>query len=104
MLAEGKLVKPDDLRAAVLILIPSLLQDRFNRKYHYPYVFLNDEPFSDEFKKYTTGAASGPCSYGLVPKEHWSDTPEWIDQDRAKRAREQMKKDNVMYGESISYR
>ena len=26
------------------------LEDRFNRRYHYPWVFLNDEPFSDEFK------------------------------------------------------
>src|SRR5712691_2214322 len=28
------------------------LEDRFNRRYHYPWVFLNDEPFSDEFKTY----------------------------------------------------
>ena len=27
------------------------IEDRFNRNYHYPYVFLNDEPFSDEFQK-----------------------------------------------------
>jgi alpha 1,2-mannosyltransferase len=27
------------------------LEDRFNRKYNYPWVFLNDEPFTDEFKK-----------------------------------------------------
>lgn len=27
------------------------LEERFNRKYHYPWVFLNDEPFSEEFKQ-----------------------------------------------------
>ena len=27
------------------------VEDRFNRKYKYPYVFLNDEPFSEEFKR-----------------------------------------------------
>jgi alpha 1,2-mannosyltransferase len=27
------------------------LEDTFNRKYGYPYVFLNDEPFTDEFKE-----------------------------------------------------
>ena len=27
------------------------IEDRFNRKYRYPYVLLNDEPFTDEFKK-----------------------------------------------------
>src|SRR5260221_2573222 len=27
------------------------LEDRFNRKYHYPWVFLNEEPFTEEFKE-----------------------------------------------------
>ncbi|KAJ1729539.1 hypothetical protein LPJ61_003472, partial [Coemansia biformis] len=27
------------------------LEDRFNRRYNYPYVFLNNEPFSDDFKE-----------------------------------------------------
>jgi alpha 1,2-mannosyltransferase len=27
------------------------MEDRFNKKYKYPYVFLNEEPFTDEFKK-----------------------------------------------------
>ena len=27
------------------------MEDRFNKKYKYPYVFLNEEPFSEEFKK-----------------------------------------------------
>jgi alpha 1,2-mannosyltransferase len=26
------------------------MEDRFNRKYQYPYVFLNEEPFSEDFK------------------------------------------------------
>ncbi|KAJ2358449.1 hypothetical protein IWW50_000993, partial [Coemansia erecta] len=32
------------------------LEDRFNRRHHYPYVFLNDKPFSDKFMQ--TVAAS----------------------------------------------
>jgi alpha 1,2-mannosyltransferase len=28
------------------------VEDRFNTRHHYPYVLLNDEPFTDEFKKY----------------------------------------------------
>ncbi|KAF7359001.1 Glycosyltransferase family 15 protein [Mycena sanguinolenta] len=27
------------------------IEDRFNREHNYPYVFLNEEPFTDEFKK-----------------------------------------------------
>ena len=26
------------------------VEDKFNRKYGYPWVFLNEEPFSDDFK------------------------------------------------------
>lgn len=28
------------------------VEDRFNRKFHYPWVFLNEVEFSDDFKKY----------------------------------------------------
>lgn len=28
------------------------MEDRFNRQYHYPYVFLNDVPFNEEFKRH----------------------------------------------------
>ncbi len=27
------------------------LEDKFNHKFGYPWVFLNEEPFSDEFKR-----------------------------------------------------
>lgn len=29
-------------------------EDKFNRKYKYPYVFLNEEPFTEEFKQYVS--------------------------------------------------
>ena len=38
------------------------LEDRFNRRYHYPWVFLNDEPFSDEFKRCVRARPSVPPS------------------------------------------
>lgn len=28
------------------------LEDRFNNKFNYPWIFLNDKEFTDEFKKY----------------------------------------------------
>lgn len=31
-----------------------LPEDRFNKEFQYPYVFLNEEPFSDEFKECVT--------------------------------------------------
>ncbi|GAA5856961.1 hypothetical protein JCM9279_005034 [Rhodotorula babjevae] len=79
------------------------IEDRFNRKYHYPYVFLNDQPFDDEFKRHTSGIASGPCSYGLVPKEQWEE-PAWIDEDKAAVERQKMADAKVIYGDSRTYR
>ncbi|KAI5806772.1 nucleotide-diphospho-sugar transferase [Peziza echinospora] len=79
------------------------VEDRFNRKFNYDWVFLNDKPFDDRFKRVTTSLVSGKTKYGLIPTEHWS-FPDWLDQDRAAKTREQMRADNVIYGDSVSYR
>lgn len=67
------------------------------------YVFLNDEPFSEEFKRVTSNIASGVCKYGLVPKEHWEEPP-WIDEEKAAKARKEMEEKKVIYGGSKAYR
>ncbi|KAJ1922375.1 hypothetical protein IWQ60_006566 [Tieghemiomyces parasiticus] len=77
------------------------LERRFNHKYHYPYVILNDEPFDSNFKRIVDQTVSGNVSYGLIPKEHWS-YPPWIDLNKAAEGREKLK--NVIYGTSESYR
>ncbi|KAK4154560.1 nucleotide-diphospho-sugar transferase [Chaetomidium leptoderma] len=79
------------------------VEDRFNRRYNYDWVFLNDKPFDDTFKTVTSSLVSGKTHYGLIPEEHWS-FPEWIDQDKAKKVREDMKEAKIIYGDSISYR
>ena len=40
------------------------IEDRFNRKYHYPWVFLNDVPFTQEFMDVTSGLISGDVKFG----------------------------------------
>lgn len=79
------------------------VEDRFNNKYHYDWVFLNDDDFNEEFKTVTTNLVSGKTSYGRIPKEHWS-FPEWIDTEKAALVREQMKEKKIIYGDSIPYR
>ncbi|KAI4228630.1 MAG: hypothetical protein L6R36_001486 [Xanthoria steineri] len=79
------------------------VEDRFNRKFHYDWVFLNDKPFDTAFKNVTTSLISGKTHYGLIPEEHWS-FPEHIDTDRARRVREDMAQRKIIYGDSISYR
>ena len=39
-------------------------EDRWNKKYNYPYVFLNDEEFTEEFKKYTSAMTQSKTKYG----------------------------------------
>lgn len=40
------------------------VEDRFNRKFGYPWVFMNEEPFSEDFKKWVL---SLPPSLGGTP-------------------------------------
>jgi alpha 1,2-mannosyltransferase len=79
------------------------VEDRFNKKFGYDWVFLNDEVFSEEFKRTTTALVTGETKYGLIPKEHWS-FPDWIDLDKAAKTRQDMKEKKIIYGDSVSYR
>ena len=79
------------------------VEDRFNHRYNYDWVFLNDKEFDDEFKRVTTNLVSGKTRYGLISEEHWS-FPEWIDQEKAAEVRKDMSERKIIYGDSISYR
>ncbi|KAJ2840352.1 hypothetical protein FBU31_000485 [Coemansia sp. 'formosensis'] len=79
------------------------LEDRFNGKYHYPYLFLNDEPFTEEFMQSIAASTTSNVTFALIPHDHWS-VPSFVDEGRAARAREQMAANNVIYGGSLSYR
>ncbi|CAG8498017.1 17195_t:CDS:2, partial [Racocetra persica] len=78
------------------------LEDRFNRHYNYPYVFLNDVPFTEEFKKLTSALTKAKTEYGLIPEKHWS-IPSHIDKDLVDQNLEKMK-DEILYGGSLPYR
>lgn len=79
------------------------MEATFNYKYNYPWIFLNEEPFTEEFINLTTSMTKAKVSYGLVGEEHWS-YPSWIDQNLAKKKMQQMEAEGVIYGGSESYR
>ncbi|WVF72198.1 hypothetical protein IAT40_007010 [Kwoniella sp. CBS 6097] len=79
------------------------MEDRFNHWAKYEYVFLNDEEFSEEFKRYTQSMTKSKCHYGKIDPEHWYQ-PDWIDEDKATKAREEMIRKKVIYGHSVPYR
>lgn len=76
---------------------------RFNHKFGYPYVFLNDEPFSVDFRHKITALVGDGAQFGTVPREHWG-LPTWINSTRAEEARRTMAASGVIYGGSLSYR
>ncbi|KAI9888716.1 MAG: hypothetical protein M1814_006485 [Vezdaea aestivalis] len=79
------------------------LEYHWNHKYQYPWIFFNDEPFSDMFKAATQNLTSADCFYEVVPKEHWS-VPEWIDEGRFMNSLEYLGAIGVGKGWMISYR
>lgn len=79
------------------------VEDRFNRKFNYDWVFLNDKPFTDEFKQLTSAIVSGNAKYGQIPEEHWL-YPLWVDLDKAAESRVAMKNAHVIYGDLELYR
>ncbi|KAJ7467978.1 alpha-1,2 mannosyltransferase KTR1, partial [Mycena latifolia] len=76
------------------------VEDRFNTRHHYLFTLLNDEELH---RRRVNAVASGPVSYGVVPKKHWAQ-PDWIDEDRATKGRQQLIAENAIYGGSVSYR
>lgn len=79
------------------------IEDRFNRHYRYPWTFLNDVPFTEDFKKMTRGMASGKVEFGLVPEEHWG-IPSHINETKMEECIADFTEREVIYGFSRSYR
>lgn len=80
-----------------------MLEKRFNARFGYPYVLLNDMPFEEEFKREVMLLTSSQVTFGTVPHEHWS-YPEWINVTKADECRADMEARDIIYGGSLSYR
>jgi len=78
------------------------LEDRFNRRFGYPYVFLNEEEFSEDFKRRIRNLTPSRVEFGVIPKEHWYQ-PEWIDKGKARQKMDEMQRMNVKYGGNLAY-
>ncbi|KAE9397173.1 glycosyl transferase [Gymnopus androsaceus JB14] len=67
------------------------VEGRFNKDRHYPWTFLNDQPFTEEFIACTSAATSSKTYYGQIPREQWVQ-PDSIDEEKATRARKALSK------------
>lgn len=88
------------------------MEDRFNKDYGYPWILLNEEPFTEEFKRYQNFSAQisgtyevyrrvsvltdAPIHFGQIPKEHWFQ-PDWIDENKAREGRLRMMAQGIIY-------
>ncbi|KAL7895934.1 glycosyltransferase family 15 protein [Trichoderma sp. SZMC 28014] len=78
------------------------MERHFNRWYHYPYVFLNDAEFDDNFKETVRNYTSGSVEFGKVEPGTWG-FPDWIDEKVAQEGIAKQGDAAVMYGGMESY-
>ncbi len=78
------------------------LEEQFNRWFHYPVVFLNDQAFEQVFVDAVTKVVSGSVQFGVIAENTWQ-YPDWIDREKAKRLMASQAQSNVLYGGNESY-
>lgn len=98
-------------RATILVLcrnsdLDSMLrtmrefEGRFNGRFRYPYVFLNDQPWTWNFRQTIRSSTLSSVRFGVIDPSDWA-IPPHIDRHRMQEA---MSKSEYVYGKSQSYR
>lgn len=78
------------------------VERHFNRWFHYPYVFLNNEEFNSTFKETVMNYTSSNVEFGKISPEHWG-FPDWTDARVAKEGIAKQGDQAIMYGGMESY-
>ncbi|ORY59156.1 glycolipid 2-alpha-mannosyltransferase [Pseudomassariella vexata] len=73
------------------------IERSFNRWYNYPIVFLNDEPWSQEFVRQLNETSKGKASFEVIPKGQWT-FPEWVDAESARQSMKQQGQRGIPHG------
>jgi mannosyltransferase len=78
------------------------IERHFNRWFHYPFVFLNNEPWSDEFRDTMRGAIGGgdparDVRFEVLPNGTWG-FPEGVDVDAARASMRAQESSGLRYG------
>ncbi|CAG8135188.1 unnamed protein product [Penicillium olsonii] len=78
------------------------IERHFNRWWHYPYVFLNDGDFDEDFKATVKNYTSADVEFGKIDNSMWG-FPDWVDHDVAKEGIRKQGDAAIMYGGMESY-
>ncbi|KAG7914614.1 hypothetical protein KL905_005266 [Ogataea polymorpha] len=81
-------------------------EDRFNGRFHYDWVFLNDKPFDDRFKLEVSNLVSGKARFGQIDAQHWQ-FPSSLNRTLMEENIQKLLSDEdgvLPYADSVSYR
>ena len=96
------LARNSELDGAVRSIVS--LEKQFNRWFHYPIVFLNDQPWDDRFVSALTEVASGKVQFEVISDKSgmWG-FPDWIDEEKAMADIASQGAQGIKYGGQESY-
>lgn len=94
------LARNSDIEEAVSSL--QSLEAQFNKWFHYPIVFLNDQDWAQAFKDAVVDVVSGPVQFGVIDQRMWQ-YPDWIDRGKARKFMDIQEQSGVLYGGNESY-
>lgn len=75
------LARNSDLKEAIDAL--TSFESQFNHRFHYPVVFLNNEPWTNEFKQGVSTIVSGQVIFDTISADMWG-YPDHVDQEGAR--------------------
>ncbi|OQO15313.1 hypothetical protein B0A48_00696 [Cryoendolithus antarcticus] len=78
------------------------LERTWNHKFNYPWTFINDVPFTEEFKTEIRKHTKAECRFHTIPEEHWA-VPSWINEELFVESANILKEQGVQYAHMKSY-
>lgn len=80
------------------------LHKQFNEHFNYPWVFLNNDPWSEDFIARVKEAGAGAdMVFETIPASMWG-YPSWVDKDRARQRMDEMRREGgIPYVGTESY-
>lgn len=93
-------VRNEDLADAKAVI--QSMEDHMTNGTRYPWIFLNNQAFTPDFKKYIKKVTKAPVFFGKIDLNVW-EYPYWIDIPRAEYLMIQQEANDVNKGVSLSY-
>lgn len=95
------LARNSDVKGAVASV--KSVQEQFNQHFNYPWVFLNDKDWSDDFvTRVKEVGGNATMTFDTIPAHMWG-YPAWIDREQARGNMDVMEKQGIIYSGTESY-